>query len=33
MDENEIPPWLANAARQVDAVIRQGMPIVRAAQQ
>jgi hypothetical protein len=33
MDETEIPPWLASAARQVDAVIRQGMPIVRAAQQ
>jgi len=33
MDENKLPPWLVSAARQVDAVIRQGMPIVRAAQQ
>jgi hypothetical protein len=33
MDDNELPPWLVHAARQVDSVIRQGMPIVRAAQQ
>ena len=28
-----MPDWLLKAAQQVDAFIRQGMPIVRAAQQ
>jgi hypothetical protein len=33
VNESDVPDWLLKAAQQVDAFIRQGMPIVRAAQQ